>query len=142
MTYNNLPSYTYTIYTIDELENLVIFADEVLSEKDIPLEINSIIHLVIDEIALNVVEHGFSNVPTKNGLLTTIVFNPNEIVLSFEDDGIPFNPIQHNVDLQMDKPLLDHNLGGLGIHIVRHYADDIEYEYVNGKNILVFHKRW
>ena len=58
-----------------------------------------------------------------------------ELVLEVEDKGISFNPLDREApDLQL--PLEERPVGGLGIYMVRQFADSVEYQYRDGCNIL------
>ena len=59
----------------------------------------------------------------------------NSIILKFEDDGIPYNPLE-KPDPNIDLPPEQRPLGGLGIFMVKEMADDVQYEYSNNRNIL------
>ncbi len=62
------------------------------------------------------------------------------ISLQFEDNGIMFNPLEkENTDLE--KPIDEMSIGGLGIVIVKKSVDQMDYEYVDKKNRLTLKKR-
>lgn len=56
-----------------------------------------------------------------------------EIVLSFEDDGIPFHPWEKETPDTEAVPE-DRKEGGLGIYMVRELMDEVTYQYDDGKN--------
>lgn len=63
------------------------------------------------------------------------------IKITFEDNGIPFNPLEKddpNIDLSINK----RKEGGLGIFIVKKMMDNVSYEYKNNKNIFVIEKKY
>ena len=52
-----------------------------------------------------------------------------------EEKGTSFNPLDREApDLQL--PLEERPVGGLGIYMVRQFADSVEYQYRDGCNIL------
>jgi anti-sigma regulatory factor (Ser/Thr protein kinase) len=62
-----------------------------------------------------------------------------QFIIEVEDDGPPFNPLEAPaVDITI--PLEQRPVGGLGIHLMRRFMDEIEYQSEGGKNILRMRK--
>ena len=59
--------------------------------------------------------------------------------ISFIDNGRPFNPLEEE-DPDLDADLEERTIGGLGIFLVKSKMDDVNYEYMNGQNILTIIK--
>jgi len=57
-----------------------------------------------------------------------------------EDDARPFNPLER-APVDTTVPLDQKPLGGLGIHMIRHSMDELEYRRDGGRNILTMRKR-
>lgn len=57
------------------------------------------------------------------------------VVLTFRDDGMPFDPLQA-AEPDLDAALGDRPIGGLGIHLIRQTSRHCEYGYVDGCNLL------
>lgn len=68
-----------------------------------------------------------------------VVFNFEQVKISFEDNGIKFNPLEKE-DPDTNSKIEDMQIGGLGIYIVKESMDNIEYKYENNKNILILSK--
>src|SRR5580698_3303107 len=49
------------------------------------------IELAFEEIAVNIVRHGLPSADVE----VVVDFDDSEVVLTFEDDGVPFDPLQH-----------------------------------------------
>ena len=62
-----------------------------------------------------------------------------EVKISFEDNGIKFNPLEKE-DPDTNTEIQDMQIGGLGIYIVKESMDNFEYKYENNKNILILNK--
>jgi len=64
----------------------------------------------------------------------------SHFMVEVEDDGPPFNPLQvPAVDTTV--PLEQRSIGGLGIHLMRRFMDEIEYHSEGRKNVLRMRKR-
>ena len=55
------------------------------------------------------------------------------LTVTTSDDGKPFNP-RARAAPDTSLPLQDRKVGGLGIHLVRHLADEISYRRLTGRN--------
>jgi serine/threonine-protein kinase RsbW len=81
------------------------------------------VELAFEEIVANIVRHGQ---PTAD-IDVTIFFGNADTILTFEDDGIPFNPCEHAVP-STPASLDEAKVGGLGIPLVKAISTRMEYE--------------
>jgi anti-sigma regulatory factor (Ser/Thr protein kinase) len=61
------------------------------------------------------------------------------LTLQICDDGREFDPTRMP-EPNLDVPLEERKIGGLGIHLVRNYMNSMEYKRENGKNIITVTK--
>ena len=61
------------------------------------------------------------------------------LTVTITDDGVPFNPLSKKAP-DIDAPLEDREIGGLGIHLVRNLIDDVTYNRRIGKNVMTLVK--
>lgn len=95
------------------------------------------IHLVVEEIVVNIVDYAY---PEGNGYLEVRINNDNkELTIEFRDHGIPFNPLEQSMP-DLDIPLEERSIGGLGIFLTKEMMDNVEYRYEQGENILIIKK--
>ncbi len=87
-----------------------------------------------EEIFLNVAHYAYGGA---GGILGLSVRAESEgaVQLTFTDYGIPFNPLTRP-DPDTASGAADRKIGGLGIYMVKNFADDLSYRYEDGKNIL------
>ena len=92
------------------------------------------IRLVLEEIVVNVIKHGYDGCPEKC-IDLEINLNTAEWKMTVEDEGKPFNPLDFkhlNVNHSFDKM----KIGGHGINLVRRVSQHIEYKRLSNKNRL------
>lgn len=96
------------------------------------------IKLVLEEIFANIVSYGYRD--EKEHWITVTFSSENDtMTIQIEDDGIPFNPLEsEKPDLKC--PVGERSIGGLGIHLVKHYTTYCAYERCRNKNILTLRK--
>lgn len=97
------------------------------------------IHLVVEEIVLNIVDYAYPE--GEDGYLEVRIGNDGKtLALEFRDHGIPFNPLEMP-EPDLDLPLEERNIGGLGIFLTKEMMDNVRYRYENEENILTLEKK-
>lgn len=81
------------------------------------------VELAFEEIGTNIVRHG----RPRSDVEVTLLFGGDEVLLTFEDDGIAFDPLGHP-DPDMPPSLELAQIGGLGVFLVKKLAARIQYE--------------
>jgi anti-sigma regulatory factor (Ser/Thr protein kinase) len=81
--------------------------------------------LVFEEITANIIEHG---APDRHELhvCVTLEVCADSIVLTFDDNGVPFDP-RRRPDPPPQKSLEEARIGGYGLMLVRRAAQSIDY---------------
>ena len=85
--------------------------------------------LCLEEIAGNVIKHGFRE-GKDNTLIARFIVFPGKIMLRLKDDCIPFNP------RDIAEMVSDDNTANIGIPMVYKLSDDINYQNMLGLNVL------
>jgi anti-sigma regulatory factor (Ser/Thr protein kinase) len=95
--------------------------------------------LLLDETVINVIAHGYED--AKEHLINVHLELTGDLVtIRVDDDGVPFNPIEAPAP-NLDLPIEERRIGGLGVHIVKTMADSVAYARVDGRNVLTLTKR-
>jgi serine/threonine-protein kinase RsbW len=97
--------------------------------------------LAVDEIATNVIRHGYEEAGITNGKFNLIIEKgDNKLVVTIADTGAPFNPLEHILPTEEDLniPLEDRPIGGLGVMMARQSVDEFNYEFSGNHNKNIF----
>jgi anti-sigma regulatory factor (Ser/Thr protein kinase) len=108
-------------------------ADHHLSDDDVMA-----INLVLDEVVTNVIEHGYAD-SGGHKIHVSLALDGAALTIRVEDEGRAFDPTRAPPP-DLDRPLEERQVGGLGIHIVRSVMDAVDYERRDGKNVLTMRK--
>jgi len=108
-------------------------ADERLSDDDVMA-----INLVLDEVVANIIEYGYDDT-ARHEIRVTLTREGDALTIEVEDDARAFDPLQAP-EPDLDLPLEERPVGGLGIHIVRSVMDAVEYRRRDGHNILIMRR--
>jgi anti-sigma regulatory factor (Ser/Thr protein kinase) len=124
---------------IDELEtlreNLEAFGETVGITRRCLFRLN----LALDELFTNVVTCGYED-RNIHYVDVELQADENELTITIVDDGVPFNPLPTKPpDTQCD--VEKRRVGGLGIHLVKHLMDDIDYRREKDLNIVTLTKK-
>ena len=124
---------------LSELQNLCQNCEDIgrsinVSDKSI-FEMN----LALDELFTNIISYGFNDC-REHIIKISITVDGDQMEMRIEDDGIPFNPLESKTpDFQCG--IEDCKIGGLGIHLIKKLMDDLQYQRVADKNILVLKRK-
>jgi sigma-B regulation protein RsbU (phosphoserine phosphatase) len=120
----------------NDIEQIPTLA-EWLEGLDIPAELKMPINLALEEAVSNVMLYAY---PNNHGQVFLEFNRTDRLVFTLTDNGIPFDPTkQKEADTTLSAE--ERPIGGLGIFLVRQIMDDMQYERVDGKNILTLYKK-
>lgn len=92
------------------------------------------LELVLEETFMNLLWHAFKDA-AEHVIELTVQLHPDEVVLSFKDDGVPFDPTVA-ADPPRPASIADAPVGGRGLALVRRAARHIEYRRSGAHNHL------
>lgn len=97
-----------------------------------PKEMHGVV-VAVDEAATNIIKHASPVQPCTIGCMCYLEGGNSKAVyeISWEASG-PFNPDQPKKD-QIQSRLESRLRGGLGVFLMHHLVDEIEFEYKDGK---------
>ncbi len=128
---------------MENMQEFMDFVESILEEREVPVKTAVKIHVTVDEIYSNICYYSGAtevklgiriNDKEENGKVIG-----QEIILYFEDDGIPYDPLT-KPDPDVAQVLGRRKEGGLGIYMVKKRMDKVEYEYVGDRNRLTVYK--
>lgn len=124
---------------VQEVPALAIFIASVCKDMRFNELCTAGINLAVEEAVVNVMNYAYPKGTRANILLE--VFADEEVVtFELRDDGIAFDPTTAD-EADISNIVSNHIIGGLGIHLMRHYMDSIAYERKDGQNVLTMTKR-
>ena len=119
---------------INELDRLEPFLEDFFQQNGLAMESLSKIDLALEEALANVIMYAYPE-GTEGDVTLSMRVENNAICMEISDGGVPFNPLQQQ-EADLDVPLEERKIGGLGIHLIKEIMDSVAYEYREGKNLL------
>jgi len=124
---------------IKRVPRLNAFIDEVCEANGFDMATTMQINLAIEEAVVNVMNYAYPK-GIKGDITIETKANDTQMSFIISDTGKPFDPTaKAEVDITLSAE--DRAIGGLGIHLIRQIMDNINYERVDGHNILTLIKK-
>lgn len=122
-----------------EVPRLAAFVEEVCEAVGFNPAVTMQMNLALEEAVVNVMKYAY---PIGMHGNVSIEAQANDVRLKFTiiDSGKPFDPtVKADVDTTLSAQ--ERPIGGLGIHIIRQIMDSINYERLDGHNVLTLRKK-
>lgn len=95
--------------------------------------------LALEEHLTNITRYAYDDVRSHD-VVIRFEIERDHLVIQVVDDGKPFDPLERpEVDTSI--PLDQKPVGGLGIHLIRQFMDQVQYRREGNKNVLTLRKR-
>lgn len=121
------------VYSIDDIMAMVDRVHAFCTDHNLVENFTMHTELFLEEMATNVVLHGFTKDKKKHSVQIRIVYEKDNVILRIKDDCILFNPMERVKNREPSK----RNPGkDLGIRMVLNMAKDVKYQNLVGLNVL------
>ena len=125
---------------IESIPAVTAFVEEQLEKLNCSRKVQIQIAVAIDEIFSNIARYAYGPEGGEATIRVETEEDPAAVVISFIDQGRPFDPLaKPDPDLLLGPE--ERDIGGLGIYLVKKTMDDVHYEYSGGRNILTIRKQ-
>ena len=118
---------------VSELRGLATMVEDFGDANNLPTPKVFAINLELDELITNIVTHGSFEAGIDPRIDIHLRVESDILILTMEDNGKPFDPT-FDTEPNTTSPLESREVGGLGLHLVKSFADRVSYEFVEGKN--------
>lgn len=124
------------VLEIERLNQLVRRFGEL---HEVPSRALYAVNLALDELVTNTILYGFED-PAGQSFSVRVEVSGADLRAELVDEGRAFNPLDVPPP-NLDAPLRDREVGGLGLHLVRSLMDRLDYRRDGSKNVLTLAKR-
>ena len=124
---------------LQELPRLSEFLTSFFSLHGLPPDLAGDFELALEEVFANVVMHGHPG-GGEHEVSVDVSLEDDFVKLIVEDSGIPFDPLEAPL-VDLDLPLEQRGVGGLGIHLIKGVMDDLVYTRLKDRNQLIMRKK-
>jgi anti-sigma regulatory factor (Ser/Thr protein kinase) len=123
--------------SIESVADIYRYSEDIMAASDIDESVRFPVHLAMEELFVNLVRY---NPDARRDILVDVEVANNGVVVTITDyDAAEFDvtrerPLDTGASLRERKP------GGLGLHLVQHMVDTLEYDYRDGRSKIRFSK--
>jgi serine/threonine-protein kinase RsbW len=128
-----------TTATVAHLPALVDFLQHAWQEGGLPEGAAFPFELALDEVFMNVVMHGTLPDGPPRTVSVSLRHDGTAVTMVMEDDGPAFDPLSLATP-DVDAPLEEREIGGLGVFLVRELMDEVSYAHTGTHNQLTMRK--
>ncbi len=125
---------------VSEITKLNAFVKSATATLNMEIGLANKIKLAVEEAVTNIIDYAYQN-GTEGNISVTIEADESRIRFILTDSGAEFDPTgvsKADTTLTVE----ERPIGGLGVFLVRNLMDSINYERVDGKNVLRMEKRY
>ena len=102
----------------ENLPQVLAFVDEQLEELSCKMKIIMQVDIAVEEIFVNIASYAYNPETGPATIRTSITEDPLTVVISFMDNGKPYDPLAVP-DPNLNLPIQERKKGGLGIFMVK-----------------------
>ncbi len=125
--------------TLSELDHLADWLEMLGEEWQLPSKAVFNLNLVLEELVTNIIFYGYRD-KESHQIQIDFWLEKEMIKITIEDDGKEFDPFLLDTPDDLDKPIEERKIGGLGIHFVKKLMDKYEYQRNNNRNKIILVK--
>lgn len=124
---------------VQQIELLAEYIDLIADEAGINPSLAMSLNLALEEAVTNVIMYAY---PEGTDGTVDIITEANDGLLTFiiKDSGKAFDPTQKE-DADVTLSAEERQIGGLGIFLVKQIMDTVNYQRIDGQNILTLTKK-
>jgi anti-sigma regulatory factor (Ser/Thr protein kinase) len=120
----------------EELEKVQAFIDELSSRWLLKPEQVFELNLILEEYITNLINYGYHDAEEHQIIIEFSKDNKRIKMMIFDDAG-PFDLTKTPENQEINKPIEERRIGGLGIHFIKKLADELHYQTNEGENRLI-----
>jgi serine/threonine-protein kinase RsbW len=122
---------------IDNLGEIYRFVEDLMSADDIDESVRFPVHLAMEELFVNLVTY---NPGARRDILVEVeIVNHGVTVTITDHDAAEFDVTQQR-GVDTGASLTERKPGGLGLHLIQHMVDTLEYDHRDGRSRIRFSK--
>jgi anti-sigma regulatory factor (Ser/Thr protein kinase) len=124
---------------VSEIGRMSQIVYEFCASNNLPPDTVFALTLSLEEILTNVITYGYDD-NDKHVIIVRLNLHQGQVCIQVEDDGKPFNPLDVDAP-DIDRPLEERPIGGLGIYLVKNHMDSLKYQRRKERNVLIMKKK-
>ena len=125
---------------IDQLDRVRKYLEQIGTAWDLDNDMVFQLNLVLEEYISNLICYGYSD-DAFHEISVEISKESDRLLIVVTDDSNSFNILELPANNEINKPLEERRIGGLGVHFIKTLTDHLEYKRDGGKNRILMMKK-
>ena len=121
----------------DSLKVAYEFIEDFFETNGIAESVRYPVHFAVEELFTNMVKYNPGNM---NTVLLDIGAVDSNVTVTITDYDVDDFDVTKEREVDTESPVEDRPVGGLGLHLIRHMVDTIDYHYENRQSKITFTK--
>lgn len=121
----------------DSLEDIFEFTEHFFDAENIGEAIRFPVHFVLEELFTNMVKYNPGN---SNDILLDVNRVQQNVTVSITDFDVDSFDVTQERSVDVESPLEQRRVGGLGLHLIQKMVDSLEYNYSDRESNIIFTK--
>jgi serine/threonine-protein kinase RsbW len=122
---------------VDKVGDVYQFAEEILEAAGISADVRFPIHLALEELFVNLVSY---NTAGKREILIEVETHDGAVTVTMTDFEAEDFDVTRSRNVDIEASLAERKPGGLGLHLIQHMVDTLEYDHRDRRSKIRFTK--
>ena len=123
---------------LESLEKISQYVLSVAQKAELSKKDTYRLRLAVDEIATNIILHGYEEAGIEGEIICKSTIDEQAITIYLEDTGVEYDSTLQEQPNNLDTPLEQREIGGLGIYLAINGVDIFKYERIGNFNRNTF----
>lgn len=123
--------------SIDHIKDVYRFAENIFEANDIAEDVRFTMHLALEELFVNLVSY---NTAGRKDILVDIETVDGGVAVTMTDFEADDFDVSKKRDVDIEASLAERKPGGLGLHLIQHMVDTLEYDHRDRRSRIRFTK--
>ncbi|MBW4561843.1 MAG: ATP-binding protein [Mojavia pulchra JT2-VF2] len=124
--------------TLDSLSEIATYVMEAAKAAGLDKKTSYKLRLAVDEIATNIIVHGYEEAGREGLVVCQAILADESLTITLEDTGEQYDPTKQALPNDMDLPMEQRQIGGLGVYLTIQGVDKFIYERIGERNRNIF----
>ena len=121
----------------DSLKEIYEFAESVLDSADVAEAVRYPVHFAVEELFTNMVKYNPGN---DHEISLVVETDDANVTVTMIDYDVEAFDVSARREVDTESPLEKRPVGGLGLHLIRHMVDSLNYHYADRQSKITFTK--
>ncbi|MGH8224078.1 MAG: ATP-binding protein, partial [Woeseiaceae bacterium] len=109
----------------------------ILDAENVEARVRLPVHFATEELFTNMVKYNPGN---PNDIQLDVNTSPDRVIVSLTDYDVDAFDVTRTRSVDVEAPLEQRKIGGLGLHLIQKMVDTLEYSYSDRRSTVTFTK--